>query len=64
MNVAELRYHVAVDHRQGHTAYEGDNDTVITWHDQWEHRPGPTTHLGHAHDEISARRHKVRLEAS
>lgn len=58
-----LRDHIAVEHRQGAAAYEGDDESVATWHDQCEHRPGRTTHLDHAHDEVSARRFRVQQVA-
>lgn len=61
--MADLRDHVAVDHRQGPDGYTTPLDVVCRWHNL-EHRPGRTTHLEHAHDEISAKRYGVRLVAA
>lgn len=70
MTEAELRAHVAGAHDQGDYVFVGGEDglgvppfeLLGTWH-EWEHRPSRTTHLKHAHDEISARRYGVELTA-
>lgn len=64
MTDAELRSHVkAPKAEHGHEQPADAVDTapieeLRMWHDEWEHRPrnGYPTHLGHAHDEFTARR--------
>lgn len=63
----ELRAHCIASKPHGHAQPadavhdETPIDQLRHWHDEWEHKPrsGYPTHLGHAHDEFTARREGV-----